>query len=220
MFVALGLPATIAILSWAVVFSLLWLGFGYLRLPARANAKNPPKKVILPLVPALILGPIALVIGFNYLGINLIFPVQLTASLIDMWHSGFVPALVLFIASGLLGRLKHNLSLEYYFWSNKPCACVVQAYGGDIKTQLFRVVAGRAFWNSWQESLPWVMGELLIVECVFNAPGIGLGIWHAAKQHNVQEISGGLLMLAGIYLALGAGIHNANRRLGDRLASY
>jgi ABC-type dipeptide/oligopeptide/nickel transport system permease component len=171
-------------------------------------------------MPALVVAPLALLGAFRMLSVNLLFPVALFSTTSELIAAACAPALVLFVASGLARGLAREISREYAYWRRQPCAYTALACGQPVAAALRRLVIWKSVTAAWAESLPWLYGELVVVEAVFNAPGLGLGAWHMARMRDAAglgECVGLLVAFYGLMVVLAAVV---NQRLGRRLASY
>jgi ABC-type dipeptide/oligopeptide/nickel transport system permease component len=173
-----------------------------------------------PFVPVLLIAPLLLVIGFRVFGINLIYPVTFDATFLDLLLAGVVPALVLGYASGLIPTVSATVTSELDFWSRKPFALMMTASGLYPKKMMRRLVTTRALLISWMRCMPWLFGEMIIVEVIFNAPGLGLDAWNMAKQRNMDAIVQSLLWLGALYIVCVFVAQYAHKQIGKRLESY
>ncbi len=171
-------------------------------------------------LPTLVLGPLVLVMAHRWLGINLLYPVQLLASADSLIIKAFVPSLILLLASGLAFRIRANLHREFALWSSRPFANAARAFGFDAKERLRGLVIKKSLLEAWSESMPWLLGELFVVECVFNAPGLGLDLWHNARTRMLDGMLMDILGLALIYLGMGILLILNSRSLGRKLSTY
>ena len=212
---------TTLILLWCGGLTFGWALFCYRQAGRRRwQAQAEGRGVTLALVPALVLAPLALVAGFRLFGINLLFPLHFFASPWTLLGAALVPALVLVTASGLLSSLAQSIRQEYGYWQAKTFTLMAMAVGKPVPSSLRRLVLLKALTRAWSQSLPWLFGELIVVEAVFNAPGLGLDAWHRARTRDVVGLLEVAWWLAGLYalcVLLAAG---ANRWIGKRLASY
>jgi ABC-type dipeptide/oligopeptide/nickel transport system permease component len=213
---------TTLILLWCFGLGLAWAALAYWRVsrPGRVVRVAAPELRSDLLVPALVLGPLALVLAFRVFSVNLLFPVHLFAEGATLVVAALAPALVLVVASGLGGELRRAVRQEFAHWRAQPFATVALAVGRSPRTTLARLVLAKSLARAWSQCLPWLFGELIIVETVFNAPGLGLDAWHAAKIRDFGALAATVGWLAAIYalcVALTAATH---RWLGRKLESY
>ena len=228
---------TALIILWAFVFSLLWAGCVYLwvtrsqrykqnRMAAASHAtsrEKPEGAAVMSssiISPALLVAPLVLIFAHDLLGFNLLFPVHLTADFLQVLVAAIAPALVLLLACGLLGQLSRQIPATYSEWSQKTFVTMTKSYGGTPRRALRKIVIGGVLSQAWSQSLPWFFGELIVVECVFNAPGLGLDAWHAARIRHWQGLMESLLWLALLYGTAVLASALFAKWLGKRLESY
>jgi len=172
------------------------------------------------ILPALAFAPVLLVGAYRVFNINLLFPVHFFASFDELLLDALTPALVLIAASGLGGQIRALTAAEYEHWRVKAFARAALAYGMAPQRVLRRLVIIKVMTRAWSRCLPWLFGELMIVEAVFNAPGLGLDAWNLARTRQLAELAVSLGWLAGLYgfcLIVTAWAH---AWLGRRLESY
>lgn len=215
------LQTTTLILAWCAVLSLV-LGVATYKIAAirherRGNGKAPLAGVILP---ALVVAPLALVVAFKGLGLNLLFPVHFFSDWAALAQAALAPSLVLVLSSGLAGSLWRLTHREYGHWRGKTFALMAAATGQKPATAIRRLVLAKSLCSAWSQCLPWLFGELIIVEAVFNAPGLGLDAWQLAKVRDLAGLTEAIAWLAALY-AVAVGLTAlVNRWLGRRLESY
>ena len=211
---------TSLILCWCVLISVgltaLMFAVESRRRPGHARAMWSDGLV----VPALVVGPVMLVGAFRIAGINLLFPVHFFADFPTLVAAALVPALVLVVASGMSSTIRRTLRGEYAEWSGRPFAIAALAFGSTSRRAVRRLVIAKTLARAWSQCLPWLFGELIIVETVFNAPGLGLDAWHLARIRDFEGLATTVIWLAGLYgtaLLFTALLHTW---LGRRLESY
>jgi hypothetical protein len=227
---------TALILLWAFFFSLLWAVAVYFwvtrpqikntwsRGDALTKSSHKPKdgpSISANIIsPALLVAPLVLIFAHDLLGLNLLFPVHLTAEFHQVLFAAMMPALVLLVACGLLGQVFRQIPKAYEDWSRKTFVTMTKSFGGSPRLALRRIVIGGVLSRAWSQSLPWFFGELIVVECVFNAPGLGLDAWHQARLRywaSLLESLGWLAWLYGTAVVVSALFA---KWLGKRLESY
>ena len=221
---------TALILSWSFILSVFWaLGafFGASRagkqwhtLADYSRESRGTSQGISLISPALLVAPLLLISSFEALNWNLLFPVHLTSSLGDIVRAAVAPALVLLLASGLLGHIHRQTRLDFFIWSQKPFVRTTLSYGGSSRKALRLIVVAGALARSWSQSLPWMFGEMIVVECVFNAPGLGLDAWHQARIRNWPGLFEALFWLIMLYALAVVVSASFAKWLGRRLESY
>ncbi|MBF0442256.1 MAG: hypothetical protein HQK54_10145 [Oligoflexales bacterium] len=138
----------------------------------------------------------------------------------EIFSSSFFPSFVLLLSSGVLGNLLIAIHEEYRVWSQKYFAFVIEAYGGSIPETLRNLVLIKTYFGIWSRSLPWLFGELVVVECIFNAPGLGLDAWNMARVRDYPGLFGVLIWLSALYGICAGGSLLVNRWIGRRLDGY
>ncbi len=174
----------------------------------------------MPFVPVLLVAPLLLVVGFRAFGINFIYPVTFDSTFFDLVLAGIAPAFVLAYASGLIPTVSASVSSELDFWARKPFVLMMTASGLYPKKMMRRLVTTRALLISWMRCMPWLFGEMIIVEVVFNAPGLGLDAWNMAKQRNIEALLQSLVWLGGLYIVCVFLAQYGHEKIGKRLESY
>jgi len=221
------LGTTGLVLAWCLILSLVWAHLCFVVVAYRRRVFVDTLVVTRPAVlgsgmimPALVAAPLTLLLAFRVASINLLFPVTLFAAPAELLRAAFAPALVLFCASGLGTTLTQQVQREYRYWQAQPFIRLSVALGKSAPRGLYKLVMSKALGSAWSQGLPWLFGELVVVEAVFNVPGLGLEAWHMARiqdQIGLLQCVGWLVML---YIACTTLTSWSNRRLGTRLASY
>jgi ABC-type dipeptide/oligopeptide/nickel transport system permease component len=227
---------TALILLWSFFFSLIWTlivyswtsraivkskGFFQIAQEKRIfQGQGHSWKSLSIISPALLVAPLVLIFSHDLLGLNLLFPVHLTADFYQLLLAAMAPALVLLLACGLLGQITRQIPASYAEWSRKTFVTMTKSYGGTPRRALRRIVVGEVLSRAWSQSLPWFFGELIVVECVFNAPGLGLDAWHEARVRHWVGLFEALLWLASLYGAAVVVSALFTKWLGKRLESY
>ena len=213
---------TLLILAWCLILATLWTAacFWY------ACRREPPRFATIPsmgrgmILPALVAAPLTLLTAHRLLGINLLFPVAMFAAPHELALAALAPAAVLFVASGLASLMRQQMLLEFAHWQNQPFALTAQAYGQSRIQAIARLVILKVFLRCWAQCLPWIYGELIVIESVFNAPGLGLDAWHMARARDHQGVLSALSLLILFYLVSAKLISLGSSWLGRRLESY
>lgn len=214
--------STSLLLIWSVVLSVFWIVTSYAwhwRFRNKSHTGN-SWQIDWPVIPSLVIAPLLVVGGFQLLQWNLIYPIAALATFDTLMIASLAPAFVLFVSSGMMLRIPRLIRLECDFWSSRTFITVAKAYGRSPANSLRKVVYIKTFLDSWSQCLPWLFGELLVVEAVFNAPGLGTDIWHQARMRRWPELVDGLLWLVTLYLICTILTHLGTRWLGKRLESY
>ena len=215
------IPTTLWLLIWTLINSMV-LSLGcYIKINGKKSKPNTFPFLSFELaLPSLVLGPLVLIVFYQVLNINLIYPVQMITSNSTLFLSGLVPSIVLLIASGFIQRLKSNLINDYNYWSNQPFIMVTRSMGLNPKPKLAVLVMSKSFLDTWNQSLPWLIGEILIVELVFNAPGLFQGLWRSARENRLDTMFLYLIQIVIVYLLLNLIITKMQQKLGELLINY
>lgn len=223
------LAMTTLLLCWCFALAWAWSRVAYSWLTARHShqqlcddSTQGAARALRPslMMPALVIAPLLLLAAFRGFEVNLLFPVHFFADTSTLIAAGIAPALVLLLASGLVGQLTRTIASEYAYWRCKPFATVALAVGRNPRRDLRKLVLLKASVASWSRCLPWLFGELVVVEAVFNAPGIGLEAWHLARTRNFAALAMALCWLVALYAFCTLAAAYAHRWIGRRLESY
>jgi len=223
-----GALTTALILGWLGIFTLAATLAGIL--VHGRTAGNPDNKSVFRIksvssnipfiVPSLALAPLAIFSAWAAARVNLIFPVFEFTGITEIAIASIAPALLLFIGSGLLGRIITLSRSEWSFWSEKPFVRVDRAFGKNIPSRLAPMVGSRILLQSASDCLPLVFSELIIIESIFNAPGLGFWSWEYAKTRDVESAARSIAALFFIYGLVNLTIYFANKSLGKKLTGY
>lgn len=215
------LSTTAMILLWCALFTAA-RAYGSYQLasrPGRIPGRARPLGQTL-VVPALVAGPVLVVVAYKFLAVNLHVPIGFFATPIEMLLATAAPALVLVLASGLWTHVGRGVTREFEHWRAKPFATAGLAFGQTPRTALRRVVLATSLTRAFGDCLPWLFGELVIVETVFGAPGLGLDAWHLARTRDLEGLAYALCGLSALYLVAALSASLAQRWIGRRLESY
>ena len=172
------------------------------------------------IVPSLALAPLAIFGAWATARINLIFPVFEFTGLAEIVLASISPALLLFIGSGLLWRIVALNRSEWSFWYAKPFVRVERAFGKNIRRRLAPMIGMRILLQSASDCLPLVFSELIIIESIFNAPGLGFWSWEYAKTRDIEAAGKSVAALFIVYGLINLTIYFANKSLGKKLTGY
>jgi len=213
------LETSCLIMAWCFALSLVFAGISFVCLYLR-NGRLGGLRLLISQQPALILGAVIIFLAYHLFEWVLFFPVHLLAERQDLILKALVPAIVLLVASGLLRNLVLTMKIEYDQWSSKVFLLTAEAYGIQPWRWLAKVVIIRSLVVSWGQSLPWLFGELIVVESIFNAPGLGLDIWFQARQRDLSAMTGSVMILASLYACFALCQNQLHSWLGRRLEGY
>jgi ABC-type dipeptide/oligopeptide/nickel transport system permease component len=222
-----SIQTTALILAWCFVLStsLAGLSFAWVtRLSQKeqhdsgvqVNSKRLPNSIL----PALVAAPVALLVMFRAFGINLMFPLMVDADGITLIRASLAPAVVLLVTSGLASQLVKGVAREVSYWRQKTFTRVAFALGRDPKRELRRLVLLKTLAGGFARCLPWLFGELVVVEAVFNAPGLGSDAWHFARIRDLASLATTVAWLTGLYVLSVLCARLVHAWIGRRLESY
>lgn len=212
------LETTLFILAWCLILAVTaaLISFHFARRGKNLRWWGTGSQVL----PSIVLGPLLLTLVFRWSGVNLIFPLSFFSSAPELFLRCSVPAFLLCASSGLFASIAFHISTEYPHWRAKPFNLLSLASGRSIDSGLRAILVPKALALALDQCLPWIFGEILIVEAIFNAPGIGLHIWELAKIRDLVGTFWSCAVLLLIYGACASLNHIVHRRIGRRLASY
>lgn len=207
---------TLLLLALVAAFSLAWAALRFKWTGARRR-----QPFGMPLfLPGVLLAPLMIALGFRVLGLNLIFPPALVATAGEWTLHAVAPALALFFASGLAASIAAEVTGWKQAALQKAFHRTRLAFGLDPERTLRRLVLTAALTRSWERALPWLFSELIVLECLFNAPGLGWDIWQRAKERRLGDLTEAVVILLCLYGICRALAARFSRRLGQRLEGY
>ena len=206
------------ILLWAAFFSLIWAVFIYLLPTKKAGLASYSEQNFI--IPTLLFAPFLVYFFHAFFDLNLIFPVAILSSPEKIAVSSLVPSGVLCVASGLIFNITIDVRRLKLKFRESIFSKLTLALGLSVEKRLFKLVVLKALIDSWVTSLPWIFGELLIIEALFNAPGLGLDIWHMARMRDIHGFLQGIVWLLGSYFTLSSIAWICSRKLGRKLEGY
>jgi ABC-type dipeptide/oligopeptide/nickel transport system permease component len=204
----LTLCAIVAFIQALITFAVQW------------RRPNTELKSGIFVIPTMVLGPAALVLGFGLFKISLVFPIFMFSNYATILAFSIVPALILCCSSGLALNILNRTALETYAWKSKPCFLVSRAFGKPVFRSFYKIIAGKGFLTGWQQSLPWLFGELVIVESIFNVPGLGSHAWKLARERNFVELSYVIGAIFAVYFLTAKLTYLFHKKLGAKFESY
>lgn len=189
------------IIVWTVFLSYLTALIAY-GLTRKSKITTKLVRVLFVHQPALSLGVLVIFLSYKLFDMNLLFPVHLLTSWQELVISAIVPAIILNLASGLTFNIFKTTDEQYNHWRNRTFFQTRRALGLEPALGIRRLVILKSLSSSWASSITWVFGELLIIESVFNAPGLGLAIWHQARIREVNAMLVTALWFLSIYFSI------------------
>lgn len=213
------LETTCIIIAWCGLLSLSLAVFTFVYLYLRKGRLG-FLRFFLSQQPALICSALAIFLAYQLFQWVLFFPVHLLSGPKELIGKALVPALVLLIASGFIKNLILGMKSEYDYWSAKAFLTTAESFGIKTWRWLGKLVILRSLAISWGLSLPWLFAELIIVESIFNAPGLGLDIWFQARHRDFTAMFQSAAILASLYACCAIFQHQFYQWLGKRLEGY
>lgn len=214
--------ATALMLVWCCLLSAIVALCRYEFCARRQKIGAPGKQPLRlwPVLPSLVVGPLIVVGAYRFFGINLLAPIFLLSGTETMVYASLCPAIVLGLTSGLFLGVSAQVSQEITFWYSKPFAKLHVASGLNVRPLLRRLVVGKSLLDAWQRSLPWLFSELVVVEAVFNLPGLGQDAWNFARTRDIDRFALTIAMLVFIYTLVSRAVLGLHQKLGKKLESY
>lgn len=206
---------TLLLLGLVAAYALVWAEWRFFSKKTRTG-KNGAALFL----PAILLSPLVIALGFRFFGWNIIFPPALLATKTEWFLHALIPAAILFFASGLWTGISTEIAAWQALARAKPFYRTRLAFGLDPDKALRRLVLGGALTRAWQRALPWVFSELIVLECLFNAPGLGWDIWQRAKERRLEDLTEAIVILLIIYGVCHFAAQRFSQRLGKRLEGY
>lgn len=171
-------------------------------------------------LPSIVMAPFVIFIFYALFRYNLIFPTMIDGNQSALFRHTLVPALILLLASGMISTLVSSTRDEISRWKSSQFYLVSKSMGIPSWRSLSRLVFWKVQVQSWDRCLPWLFGELIVVEALFNAPGLGLDIWHYAKTQNISSMLEAIAWVVALYLLLTFLNRRLLASLGRKLNSY
>lgn len=172
------------------------------------------------LMPSLVYATLLIIFTYKFLGINLIFPILFKINITLLLLKSIIPAIILLLSNGILFKIYYLIHYEFYFWKPKPFVITLKTLGFSYQRILFTLVLIQSFIKSWTQSLLWLFCELVIIEALFNAPGLGLNLIHTAKTRDISAFFINLSYLLLLYMTLFLGSFSINYWIGKKLKTY
>ena len=113
-----------------------------------------------------------------------------------------------------------NSAIFFDEWKGKPFCLMGQAYGYSKSSMIRNIVCKTSFIDSLSRCLPWVFGELFIVECIFNAPGLSYETWKSAKMEDYESLISCMTVISFAYVVIWIAQYSYSSNLKKRLSNY
>lgn len=209
---------SIMLISWCLLWS--WLTA---RLCFALTLKRKTKRLLIQAQtfwPALILAPLTLLAAYEIADWNLIYPASMFAGTRELLLASIIPSIILYIAAGLPLQIYRFTDIETRHWREKPFFTVALASGKKSYRQLWPIAGKKSLLTAWHLCLPWLFGELIIIECIFNSPGLGYASWQMARIQKTDALMIPLVTLVIIYAIFSGTLFFFTKRLGRWLDGY
>jgi ABC-type dipeptide/oligopeptide/nickel transport system permease component len=173
-----------------------------------------------PPLPSLLLAPVFLVACYQLFGVSLIYPVQMLAEGSHLIFYLLAPALLLILSSGLALDLVRMTISEIDHWSNPGFLRTARSFGKSRRRHLFWIVVPQVFLLCLDRAVVWLFAELMIIEAVFNVPGLAHLLWRYTINGQVSDFLLAAAGLLGFFAWLTLVARRMQRTMGLRLSGY
>ncbi|MFK7872245.1 MAG: ABC transporter permease subunit [Oligoflexales bacterium] len=148
------------------------------------------------------------------------FPVYYDSSVLDIVFYCLQPSLVLLLSSGLAHAIMTNMKINYARWVKSFFVRSGQGFGFSVSSMLKPLLIKKTLLESWIYYFPWIFGEIIVVESIFNIPGIGFSLWQAFRQRDIDQVFYLLFLLGSCYAAFAIIFYANQKKLSRLLQSY
>lgn len=204
-------------LIWTFFLSFLLASLIFLILTEFQNVKL---KIGLPMIPAIILVPLLNMLFLFIFKSSFLFPSLLTANFMDLFIAALIPSFVLLVSGGLWFQLYVASIKGIDRLTTMPFYIFGKSLGLTPRRIVFRPLMLDVFFSTWLRCLPWLFCEIVVVEALFNVPGVGSLIWRAFLERNVALGSLALLIFISFYLCLSFVVKVIVIQVGRKFESY
>jgi len=172
--------ASFFILFWLMLFSFVTSVTAYhLKKPEILARKNRDNKSGVPgPFPTLIFSLCVLMLFKKIFGYFFVFPLFFEMSKAEIFLRTFIPSFVLFGSSGLYHTIIARVRMDKISIARSYYARLAVVYGLSIWI-LYRPWLFKNLIDSWKQTLPWLLTEMIVLEAVFNIPGLGFFLWNS-----------------------------------------
>ncbi|HEY6093669.1 MAG TPA: ABC transporter permease [Gallionellaceae bacterium] len=119
------------------------------------------------------------------------------------WVSRLVPVLVLGLGSGTISEVIRHLREEMSRVMNEDYIRTARAKGASVWRHAFKEGLLLPVSAIFAAKIPFILGGAVIVEQVFNWPGMGRMAWQAAQDRDFAVIMG-ISLMAALFVRLGS----------------
>ncbi len=124
------------------------------------------------------------------------------------WFYFMLPVLVLGLSNGTMGEVVRYLREELSRVFSEDYICTARAKGASIWKHAFKEGFLIPITEIVAAKIPFILGGAVVVEQVFNWPGMGRMAWQAAQDRDYPLIMG-ITIMAAIFVRLGSLIQRA-----------
>ena len=157
-------------------------------------------------LPVFWLGYIVLYISMHHFGL---FPLAFgSRAQTWSWFYFMLPVLVLGLSNGTMGEVVRYLREELSRVLAEEYICTARAKGASIWKHAFKEGFLIPITEIVAAKIPFILGGAVVVEQVFNWPGMGRMAWQAAQDRDYPLIMG-ITIMAAIFVRLGSLIQRA-----------
>ena len=134
------------------------------------------------------------------------------------WIYFMLPVMVLGLSNGTMGEVVRHLRAELSRVFSEEYICTARAKGASIWKHAFKEGFLIPVTEIVAAKIPFILGGAVVVEQVFNWPGMGRMAWQAAQDRDYPLIMG-ITITAAIFVRLGGLIQRAVTILVNPYAS-
>jgi peptide/nickel transport system permease protein len=124
------------------------------------------------------------------------------------WLYFMLPVLVLGLSNGTMGEVVRHMREELSRVFSEEYICTARAKGASIWKHAFKEGFLIPITEIIAAKIPYILGGAVVVEQVFNWPGMGRMAWQAAQDRDYPLIMA-ITLMAAIFVRLGSLIHRA-----------
>ncbi len=157
-------------------------------------------------LPVFWLGYIVIYISMHRFGL---FPLAFGAgSQKWSWLYFMLPVIVLGLSNGTMGEVVRHMRAELSRVFSEEYICTARAKGASTWKHAFKEGFLIPITEIIAAKIPYILGGAVVVEQVFNWPGMGRMAWQAAQDRDYPLIMA-ITLMAAIFVRLGSLIHRA-----------
>jgi len=107
-----------------------------------------------------------------------------------------LPVILLSFGSGVLVEITHQLSYEIRRVLNEEYILCARAKGASVFKHLFKEGIAFPLLNLISNRIAYLFGATIIIEQIFNWPGVGRMLWQATQDRDIPLLLGAILVSA------------------------